>query len=189
VREDSPWKTFADFIDHAKKHPGEIRVATPGIETVSNFDLEIIQAQTGAKFTHVPITKGPAIQLLGGHIEGVILPITEVNSYTSGGKFRILAASHRLAEFPKVPTILELGYRQDIIATWFGFFAPAGIPEEVRKVLVAAVEKAVKNPQVKARVEKLSFIVDYKNPAEMRKMVTEEYEIVNDIAGKIGLRK
>ena len=85
VQEGSAWKTFAELIDYAKKNPEKLRVGTPGVETTANFDLQIIQSLTGARFIHIPITKGPAVSLLGGHIEVVVLPITEVIAYASGG--------------------------------------------------------------------------------------------------------
>jgi tripartite-type tricarboxylate transporter receptor subunit TctC len=189
VQESSPWKTFAELIDYAKKNPEKLRVGTPGIETASNFDLQIIQSLTDTQFIHIPITKGPAVSLLGGHIEVVVLPITEVISYAQAGKLRILLASNKLQELPNVPTLRELGYKQDLIPTWFGFYGPSGMPEEVRKVFVPAVEKAIKNPELKSRLEKMNFSVDYKSPSEMRKLITEEFDTVNAIAQKLGLAK
>ena len=189
VQESSPWKTFADLIDYAKKNPEKLRVGTPGIETASNFDLQIIQSLTDTQFIHIPITKGPAVSLLGGHIEVVVLPITEVISYAQAGKLRILLVSNKLPELPNVPTLRELGYKQDLLPTWFGFYGPAGLPEDVKKVLVPAVEKAIKSPELKARLEKMNFSVDYKSPSEMRKLITEEYDTVNAIAQKLGLAK
>ncbi|HUL29167.1 MAG TPA: tripartite tricarboxylate transporter substrate binding protein [Thermodesulfobacteriota bacterium] len=189
VQESSPWKTFAELIDYAKKNPEKLRVGTPGIETAANFDLQIIQTLTDTRFIHIPITKGPAVSLLGGHIEVVVLPITEVISYTQAGKLRILLTSNKLAELPNVPTPRELGYKQDLLPTWFGFYGPSGMPEEVKRVLVPAIEKAIRNPELKSRLEKLNFFVDYKSPSEMKKLITEEYETVNAIAQKLGLAK
>jgi tripartite-type tricarboxylate transporter receptor subunit TctC len=189
VQESSPWKTFAELIEYAKKNPEKLRVGTPGIETASNFDLQIIQSLTDTQFIHIPITKGPAVSLLGGHIEVVVLPITEVISYAQAGKLRILLVSNKLPELPNVPTLKELGYKQDLLPTWFGFYGPSGLPEEVKKVFVPAVEKAITNPELKSRLEKMNFSVDYKSPWEMRKLITEEYDTVNAIAQKLGLGK
>lgn len=189
VQESSPWKTFAELIDCAKKNPDKLRVGTPGIETAANFDLQIVQSLTDTRFIHIPITKGPAVSLLGGHIEVVVLPITEVISYAQAGKLRILLVSNKLPELPNVPTLRELGYKQDLLPTWFGFYGPSGLPEEVKKVLAPAIEKAIKNPELKARLEKMNFSVDYKSPSEMRKLITEEYDTVNAIAQKLGLAK
>jgi tripartite-type tricarboxylate transporter receptor subunit TctC len=190
VQESSPWKTFAELIDYAKKNPGKLRAATPGIETTANFDLQIIQSLTGAEFNHVPIVKGPAVALLGGHIEVVVVPITETISYAQAGKLRILLISDKMPEIlPNVPTPRELGYKQDLISAWFGFYGPTGMPEEAKKILIPAIERAVMNPELKARLEKMNFSVDYKGPAEMRKLITDEYQTASTIAKKLGLMK
>jgi tripartite-type tricarboxylate transporter receptor subunit TctC len=92
-------------------------------------------------------------------------------------------------EVSHIPTITELGYKQDLLSAWFALYGPAGIPEEVKKVLVPAIEKAIKNPELKVKVERMGYVVDYRSPAEIRKMMVEEYEIALNIARKIGLRK
>jgi len=68
-------------------------------------------------------------------------------------------------------------------------YGPAGLPEEVKKALIPAVEKAVKNPELKAKVAKMDFVVDYKSPAEQKKLAADEYEKASAIAVKVGLRK
>jgi len=88
-----------------------------------------------------------------------------------------------------VPTPKEFGYKQDLISAWFGFYGPTGLPEEAKKVLIPAIEKAVMNPELKARLEKMNFSVDYKGPAEMRKLIMEEYQTASAIAKKLGLMK
>jgi tripartite-type tricarboxylate transporter receptor subunit TctC len=55
--------------------------------------------------------------------------------------------------------------------------------------LLPAIEKVIKNPELKAKVEKMGYSVDYKGPAELGKLVADEYETANSIAIKIGLKK
>ncbi len=76
-----------------------------------------------------------------------------------------------------------------MISAWFAFYAPAGIPEEVKNKLVPAIEKVINNAELKAKTEKLGFIVDYKTPAESRKLLDEDYERALVIAEKLGIRK
>jgi tripartite-type tricarboxylate transporter receptor subunit TctC len=73
----------------------------------------------------------------------------------SQGKVRILLITKKMAEPSNIPTITDLGYKQELLSAWFALYAPAGIPEEVKRVLVPAVEKAVKDPGVKAKIEKI----------------------------------
>jgi len=103
-----------------------------------------------------------------------------------GGKMRILLVTNKTADFPNLPTLPEFGYKQDLLSAWFALFGPAGLPEDVKKVLVPAIEKVVKNPELKARIDKMGFIVNYKSPAELKKLMVEDYERAMEIAVKVG---
>jgi tripartite-type tricarboxylate transporter receptor subunit TctC len=178
VQESSPWKTLPELVDYAKKNPGKLRVSTTGVGSTDHF-------------THVPFKGGESVvaALLGGHVEVTFDTLSKVLPHVEAGKLRVLVISKKRAEFPNIPTLTELGYKQGMISAWFGFYAPAGIPEEVKNTLVPAIEKAIKNPELKAKTEKLGFIVDYKSPAEARKLGEEDYERALVIAEKLGLRK
>jgi len=189
VREDAPWKTFPELIEYAKKNPEKLRVSTPGVLSTDAYNVEIVQSLTGAKFTHVPMQSGPAIALLGGHIELTFSPITEVAQYVRAGKVRLLLLSNKMTQFPNVPLITDFGYKQDLIRGWFAFFAPAGIPEDVRKALGPAVEKAFKNSDVIAKIEKLEFGISYKSPELFKKLWVEEYARAKEITAKLGIKK
>ncbi len=191
VRADSPWKTFGELVDYAKKNPGKLRVDTMGIGTASHFNLEIIQSLTGTQFTHVPFKGGEAVitALLGGHVEMTFDAMNKMVPHVESGKFRVLLLTNKMAGFPNIPTMTELGYKKDLIPSWFAMYAPGGMPDDVNRVLVPAVEKAIKNPELKAKTEKLYFAVDYRSPAQLRKMVAGEYEQALVIAKSIGLGK
>jgi len=189
VRADSPWKTFPELVDYAKKNPEKLRVSTIGIASTPHFVLEMIQAITGTQFTHVPFKGGESVMtaLLGGHVEVTCDGFAKVKPHADAGKMRVLLITHKMPGAPEIPTIAELGYKGSLPATWFAVYAPAGISEGVRKVLVSAIEKAVTN--TKPKIEKMGSIADYRSPSELRKLVAEEYERACEISVKIGLRK
>jgi len=189
VGAESPWKTFPELIDYAKKNPGKLRVSTVGIASTPHFVLEMVQDVTGAQFTHVPFKGGEAVMtaLLGGHVEVTCDGLAKVKPHADAGKMRVLLITDKMPAFPEIPTITELGYKQDLVSTWFALYAPSGIPEEVKKVLVPAVEKAVKNTAPK--IEKMGSIPDYKSPSELRKLVADSYEKALALSKKMGLRK
>lgn len=192
VQETSSWKTFADLIDYVKKNPGKVRVSTIGIGSTSHFCLEIIQSMTGTQFTHVPFKGGEAVitALLGGHVEASVDAPGKFIPHVRAGKLRMLLISKKMSDYPNVPTAKELGYKHDLLTAWLAVFAPSGIPEEVKKVLVPAVEKVIRNPEIKSKIEKMEgYVVDYKSPEELRRLIKEEYEMANEIALKIGLKK
>lgn len=189
VRSDSPWKTFLELIDYAKKNPGKVRFSTMGIGTLPHFLLEMIQVTTGTQFTHIPFKGGESVvtAVLGGHVEATCHSLAGVKPHVDGGKMRVLLINTKMPGFPEIPTIAELGYKESLPIAGFGLYAPAGIPEEARNVLIPAIEKAVKN--TKSKVEAMWGIIQYKSPSEQRKMWEEEYQKIYEIATKIGLRK
>jgi tripartite-type tricarboxylate transporter receptor subunit TctC len=191
VQASAPWKNFVELVDDAKKNPGKIRVGTIGQGSIDSFNLEITQSLTGAQFTQIPFKGGESVltALLGGHVEVAFDVLSKYAPHVSAGKVKILLTTKKKPEFPDIPTITELGYKQDLPSVWLALFAPAGVPEEVKKVLVPAVEKAVKNPELKAKIEGMGNIVDYKSPAELKRIMVEDYERALSIAKKIGLRK
>jgi tripartite-type tricarboxylate transporter receptor subunit TctC len=191
VQASSPWKNFGELLDYAKKNPDKVRVSTTGIGSTSHFNLQIIESLSGARFNHVPFKGGEAVitALLGGHVEMTFDAVSKIRPHVEAGKMRILLVTSKVPGLPNVPTLTELGYKQDMFTSWFGMYGPAGLPEEVKKVMVPAVEKAVKNPEVKAKMEKMDFVTHYKSPSEQRKLAVDEYERGVAIAIKVGLRK
>jgi tripartite-type tricarboxylate transporter receptor subunit TctC len=191
VREEAPWKTFNELIDYAKQNPGKVRVSLHSIGSIDHFNLEIIKSSTGAEFNLVPF-KGPAeatTAFLGGHVDVAAVALTMALPHLQTGKVKVLLISRKWPGLPNVPTFVDLGYRPDLGAGWFAFYGPAGIPEDVKNTLVEAFEKAAKNPEVKAKVEKLGFTVDYRTPAELKKIMIEDFDAAMALAAKLGLRK
>jgi tripartite-type tricarboxylate transporter receptor subunit TctC len=192
VPENAPWKSFHEFLNDAKKNPGKIRVSSPGIQTHSSFNLVIIETLSGAKLTQVPFKEGMAAvtNMLGGNVEATCISMSMVIPFANSGKAKILLTSKKMAEFPNIPTLNELGFKQELPSPWFAMYAPAGIPEEVKKVLVPALKEAIHNPDVTAKISKIGgSVIDYKSPEELRKTTIEELETISAIAIKIGLRK
>ena len=191
VQASSPWKTFDDLLADMKKNPGKIRVGTHGVAGIDHFNLEIIQAETGTRITHVPFKGGDetTTALLGGHVEAISHAYTKVSPHVDAGKLRILLISRKIPDEPGLPTFTELGHKHGLFSGWFALYAPAGIPEDVRDILVKAIAKAINNPDIKAKLTKMGYVVDYKPPEELRKLAEEDYKKGCEIAEKIGIRK
>ncbi|HEX2965856.1 MAG TPA: tripartite tricarboxylate transporter substrate binding protein [Syntrophorhabdaceae bacterium] len=189
VKADAPWNTFAQFIDYAKKNPGKIRVSTIGVGSSPHFALEMIQSITGTQMTHVPFEGGESTvtAVMGGHVEAACDGLAKFKPHVEAKKMKILLLSNKMPDLPGIPTITELGYKQKLYPSCFAVHAPGGIPEDVKKVLVPAVEKAIKAtfPKITA----MGSLPEYHSPAEMREMREDEYKVVSELAIKLGLRK
>ena len=191
VQAESPWKDFQTVIEYAKKNPGKFRVGTLGMGSINHFRLEIIKSMTGTDITMIPF-KGasPALMaLLGGHIEAAFVAYAMVYPHYESGKLRGILADQKVAALPDIPTLVQLGYKQDLPPTYFGFAAPTGIPEEVRKVLVPAIAKVCGNPELSERLKKMWFMQDYKSPAEFKQIMSRDYENALAIVKQMKIEK
>ncbi|MSQ63072.1 MAG: tripartite tricarboxylate transporter substrate binding protein [Betaproteobacteria bacterium] len=191
VRSDAPYKTFAELIVYAKKNPGQVRVGHPGVGSVGEFCILLINALAGVDLVPVPHTgAAPAVTALrGGHIEGVVLALGALGSHIKAGTLRGLATSNRVAEYADIPALKELGYREELFGVWFSYLAPAGIPEDARKALVGAIEQAVKAPAIAAKLAPLGILQSYATPEQQAAEIREEFRRVTEMAKKAGLTK
>jgi len=191
VRGDAPYKSFAELVDYARKNPGKVRVGHPGPGSVGDFCIRLVNALTGAGLEPVPHAgAAPAVAALrGGHIEGVVLALGALSQHIRSGVFRGLATSSKVPDYSDIPTLRELGHKEDLFGIWFSFLAPAGIPEEARRQLAGAVEQAVKSPAVAARLAPLGIVQSYAAPDAMTAEIRDELARVAELARKTGLVK
>src|SRR5262245_12828267 len=166
VKGDGPYKTLADLVDFAKKNPGKVRAATVGVGSVGHFSVEMVNALTSGGFTPIPFKGGaPAITaLLGGHVEVSALSVGAASSHLRSGAMRGLVASSKAPALPEIPTVLELGYKPNLPGVWFAFYGPAGLPADVRNVLVPALEQVVKDPAIAGKLAPLGMVQEWAPP-------------------------
>ena len=189
VRGDAPYKTFAELVDHAKKNPGSVRVGTAGAGSVGEFCVHTINSLTGAGLVPVPFTgASPGVTaLLGGHVEGVVLALGTMTGHLRSGTLRGLVISSKYPDFPEIPTLSDLGYSESLFGIWVAFFAPAGVPPEVSRALVPALERAINSPAIAAKLKPLGMVMDYSPPEKLLAEIRDEHRRVLQIAAKAGL--
>ena len=153
VKADSPIKTLAEAIDAAKKNPGKLSFATPGIRTTQHLSGELINTTANISLLHVPF-KGNSFQdLIGGRVDLMIAAPSVSTPQIKGGAVRAIAvtARNRLETLPGVPTVAETlpGFE---VTSWLGLAAPVKTPAMVQNRLNAEVRQAVTLEAVRARL-------------------------------------
>jgi tripartite-type tricarboxylate transporter receptor subunit TctC len=192
VRADAPWKTFMELVDYSRKNPDKVRWGTMGVSTIDHVQWEMAKAIAGAgKIAMIPFKgmSGKTTALLGGHVEVTSFPLAAFQEHYKAGKIRGLLIDHKVPEFPELPTLQELGFKRGIPSPWTAVFAPIGIPDEARKVLIPAIEKTVRNPELMSRMQKLWYIPGYKTPAELKALQAEDYENARATFKQAGVTK
>jgi tripartite-type tricarboxylate transporter receptor subunit TctC len=145
-----PAKNVPELIRLAKANPGALNYATMGVGTSSHLSMEMFESMTGTKLNPVHYKGGaPALtDVIGGHVPIVFLSTTLTAQPAKAGELRILGlgSTHRLAQFPGLPTVAETvpGYES---AVWFGLFAPRGTPKEIVASLNSEVQKILADPE------------------------------------------
>jgi tripartite-type tricarboxylate transporter receptor subunit TctC len=173
VRTESPWKTAQEFIEDARKRPGQISYSSSGIYGTLHMATELLSHAAGIKLRHVPHAgAGPALTaLLGGHVDALASGPVVVLPHIKAGKLRALAGwgDKRVAALPEVPTFKELGYPDAEFYIWAGLFAPRGTPEPVLARLREATRAAVADPEFKAAMDKLQTPIAFKQGEEFQR--------------------
>jgi tripartite-type tricarboxylate transporter receptor subunit TctC len=191
VQSDGPWKTFKEFIDYAKANPGKVRYSTAGPGTPQHLVMERLALKEKIKWTHIPFEGGtPAIAaLLGGHVEASS-QTTEWKKHVETGRLRLLAVygEKRMADFPNVPTLLELGY--DITApSLICVVGPKGLSPQVVEALHKAFKEAMADPDFIKMGRELDQPVIYRDPKDLAKHLVQMNEEVGTLVRSLGLRK
>lgn len=172
VKSESRWKTVADLVTDAKSRPKDIRYASAGFYSTLHLAMEMFSKAAGIKMSHIPYTGGgPAmVALLGGHVDVLAIPPSVAFPQVKAGALRVLAGwgGKRIAVFPEIPTLKELGYDAEFYI-WAGLFAHHATPPSVRQILADATRKAMDTPGFKSTMEKMKTPIVYMAPNEFQK--------------------
>lgn len=130
-----PVKSVKDFIQLAKRRPGQMHYSSPGNGGPQHLAMELFKLETGIDIVHVPYKgfAGAITDVIAGHVQAMVSALQSAHPHVSSGRLRMLAvmAGERSAAFPGVPTMKEAGLPGLEVYTWYGSFAPAGTPAPV----------------------------------------------------------
>ena len=146
-------KTFAEFLAHAKAHPGKLLYGSAGIGAYQQINTEILAKRAGLNLVHIPFEGGGADiirDLANGDIHVSWFNITNPVGMMKAGRVRALAvaAEQRLSQYPEVPTLAEVGFPGIRASQWVAAFAPSAVPPEIVETLRSAFLKAMSVPEM-----------------------------------------
>lgn len=178
---DFPVKTVAELIDYSKKNPGKVRYGTVGIGSYPHYDMAYFAKRAGdldmASLPNKNGASGVIQDMLRGDVHAAFLNVGSAAGMVQTGKFRALAmVNHvRLADYPNVPTMKEVGYPDVGTLAWNGLFAPAATPKPVLDAIYAIVAKALASPDVQEKFKKQNYnVVPSKSVADAQAWLANE---------------
>ena len=152
-----PAKNLQEFVAYARANPGKLFYASSGSGTITHLAAALFAAQMGLQMQHVPY-KGSApalVDVVGGQTQMMIDTINTVLPYARDNRLRPLAiaVTRRSPQLPEVPTLEEAANLPGFeMSAWQGIVVPAATPRDIVARLNAEVNKAVQNPELRARL-------------------------------------
>jgi tripartite-type tricarboxylate transporter receptor subunit TctC len=173
-----PAKTLAEFVTLAKASPGKLNYATPGAATQTRFVTELWSRLAGVQLQHIPYRGGaPAVQaVVAGQTEFTVLSPLVSLPQIQAGSLRALAVGSltRYAQLPDVPTVAESGFPGFEAIQWVGLLTTAGTPKPVIERLNAAVNDALKEPDLIAKLAQEGMLPGGGSAADFAVLIAAE---------------
>ncbi|MBX3674074.1 MAG: tripartite tricarboxylate transporter substrate binding protein [Burkholderiales bacterium] len=172
-------KTMAEFLKYAKANPENLNYASTGIGTSSHLSGFLLSAKAGFKAEHIPYKGAEALKdLLAGRVQFMFATIPSVIQHIKAGKLTAIAVSskNRSRSMPEVPTVAESGFPGFEAGSWFGFFAPKNTPRDVVLALNKALNEALTDKEIDARLVLDGADPKPGTPEEFGAFVKAEYQ-------------
>jgi tripartite-type tricarboxylate transporter receptor subunit TctC len=180
VPNSSPARTVQEFIAFCHENRGKVTYASSGNGTTLHLSGELFKRLAKVEMTHIPYRGGaPAINdLIPGRVDVIFDNMPSILQHVKGGSLRGLAVTtkDRVRATPEIPTIAESGVPGFDVFSWFGFFVPAGTPQNVIAKINADTRDALVYPPVKTRFEELGADPKGSTPAELAAFLQSEID-------------
>ncbi len=169
---DSSYTSLKEIVEDAKKRPNEITFGVTSTIGQEGLTLKLIEKAAGVKFKVVAFDGEPEVlaAVVGKHIDGFCLNVTDTSALLEDGKIKILATggNERSTFLPDVPTYKEAGY--DVYqVNMRGIAGPEGMPEPIRQYLENCFIAAAEDPEVKEQIKDMKIPLDSLRGGEMEK--------------------
>ena len=193
VPADSPFKSFKDLVDFAKKNPsGRVKAGITSTGSMLHLPFVQIEKLYGVKFTFIPHkSSAPVVTaVMGGHLDVGAADMAAVAAQVRTGSVRALGvfAGQRLASMPNVPTIKEQG--ADIESGFYNVLvAPKGTPEPVIATVREAFRKVLTDPEMIERGLKSDIPLEFQDSRTMRERIDRNYQTYGALLKELGLAR
>jgi len=184
--------TVKDLIAKAKVEPGKITYSSPGVGSVSQLAVELLELRTDTKLIHVPFQgAAPAAQAaMAGTTDVGSVNIAGLIGFIQSGKLKALVQTgeKRWPDLPDVPTMQEAGIPNAVVETTQMLLAPAGTPQPIIDRLANEVRAIMSKPDVRERMLKASFAVQYEGPDQLRARIAREVPMWKDLVERADIK-
>ena len=174
----SPFNNLKELIAYARANPGKLNVASSGFGSSVHLSAELFMQATGVKLTHIPY-KGTSVavpDLLAGVVSMMFPNLPTMLPLIESGKLKAMGVttSKRSQVAPNIPTIAEAGVPGYDMGTWYGLVGPANMPPDVVMQLNQALNAALADPKIKAKLNAQGVDIVSGSPQAFGQMIQAE---------------
>jgi tripartite-type tricarboxylate transporter receptor subunit TctC len=173
-----PVKSMQDFINLAKRQPGKLLYCSPGNGGPQHLAMELIKQETKTDLVHVPYkgSGGALTDLMGGHVQAMIVSLQTVAPFVQNGRLRMLAilGAERSPAFASVPTLKEQGLANLEVETWYGVLAPAATPPPAITKINSELNALLQLPDIREQLAKQGMNAAGGPPERLGNLVKSE---------------
>ena len=186
-----PVGNFKDFIDYAKRHPGQVSFASSGTGSGPHLGMELLQDAAGVSMVHIPY-KGAAPannDLMGGQVQAMLNNLMAGSALIKANKLKVLAVTSlvRSSALPDVPTVAESGFPNFEVVGWYGVFLPAKTPTAVVNELSEAIRLSLKDKELLNRLSKDGAIAMGSTPREFAEFFSADKTKWQKVSSKLNI--
>ncbi len=195
VRKDAPWNNIKEFLADVKTSDEKLKMS--GTASGGIWDLARVGMLNAAGIEHHLVTwvpsKGSApalVQLMGGHIDAVVVSVPEAMPQIQAGELRLLTVmdEQRHPDFPDIPTLKEEGYDWSAVG-WRGLAVPKETPPEIVQKLLSECETIAASNEFKEFMNKNGFAIVVRGPDEFTKFLDEQESLWTPVIELAGYAK
>lgn len=173
-----PARSLKEFVTHAKGNPGRINVASAGFGTPVHLSAELFKLVAGIDLVMVPYKGGgpAAAAVLAGESQAIFGSVSATLAHLKSGKLVALGTTglKRSQAAPQYPTLAEQGYPGFEVTSWYALMGPAKLPQPIVSRLNAAVQEALRAPDVRTQMERQGLEPTGGSPQQARAHLERE---------------
>lgn len=197
VHPDSPWKTFQEFVDYARKNPS-IKCGHPPITTTAFLKMSYINKYANLGLVGVPFKTDPEINvaIMGKHIPAAFSGVAALKGPLEAGKLRVLFSFNPASEMgdikldPTTPDFESFFGKKPRFELATYLWAHAKTPNEVVEILKSILEKVAKRPEFDNDMKKVGYRARYVDgDIFMKEVLPDSITFMKEILTEVGLMK
>jgi putative tricarboxylic transport membrane protein len=192
VKQDAPYKTLKEFVDAARREPGQLKQSGGSIGSRDWVVRQLLTKHTGAQWAFISFPGGGEriSALLGGHVQMMVIEPQEAGEHIRAGNMRVLAqiADQRLPGFPSVPTLREAGFDVPTVPMVRAVVAPPGVSREVVAYWEDVFARLAQTATWKKYLEENQFEEGFQRSAEFSRFLDQYAERIRGILKEAGVK-